>query len=472
VVKFRTGNRDIADAGSVDAEALQAGLDAIRAEAGVPGGFPADVLAAADEAAARRPRVLHADRTSVDFVTLDPASATDLDQAFAIESAGGDVVLQYAIADVGFFVDPGGALDVAAWERGGTVYLPDAKVPLYPSAVSEAAASLLPDGPRPAVVFTVRVDEAGESRLDAVERAVIHSRAKLAYEDVDEAALPTGFAELARRIVAAEDRRGAPRVEFPEQVLELTEDGWRLRFDTRLESEDRNAGMSLATNLAVADSLHAAKTGLFRVMPEVGDRAIRRLRLTAKAFDLDWPPDVSLARFQRSLPRGDERSAAFLLAVRRAGGGATYRPYTDGEKPWHAAMAATYAHATAPLRRLADRYVVEATLAVANGDTVPDHVDAAFEELPRVMARADELGNRVDGAVDNLAESVLLSGREGDLFDGVIVDEDRHGPVMQIADPAILASVRAARVTPGDEIRVKLVAADVATRTVEFHRVA
>ena len=174
-------------------------------------------------------------------------------------------------------------------------------------------------------------------------------------------------------------------------MLELTDDGWQLRFDARLESEDRNAGMSLATNLAVADALHAAKTGLFRVMPDVPERAIRRLRHTAEAFELDWPDGMSLARFQRSLPAGDQRSAAFLLAVRRAGGGASYQPYTEGEKPWHAAMAATYAHATAPLRRLADRYVVEAALAVANGDAVPEHVEAAFAELPTVMARSDEL---------------------------------------------------------------------------------
>ena len=92
------------------------------------------------------PGAAHVDRTSVEYVTLDPASATDLDQAFAIEQAGDDIVLHYAIADVGFFVDPGSVLDRTAWERGGTVYLPDGKVPLYPPALSEAAASLLPDG--------------------------------------------------------------------------------------------------------------------------------------------------------------------------------------------------------------------------------------------------------------------------------------------------------------------------------------
>ena len=75
-----------------------------------------------------------------------------------------DIVLHYAIADVGFFVDPDGVLDAERGERGGTVYLPDEKVPLYPSALSEGAASLLPDGPRPAVVFTVRIDEGRRRR--------------------------------------------------------------------------------------------------------------------------------------------------------------------------------------------------------------------------------------------------------------------------------------------------------------------
>ena len=136
-------------------------------------------------------------------------------------------------------------------------------------------------------------------------------------------------------------------------------------------------------------------------------------------------------------------------------------------------MAATYAHATAPLRRLADRYVVEAALAVANGDAVPEHVERRSAELPAVMARADQLGNRVDNAVLDLAEAVLLAGREGEVFDGVIVDEDERGPVMQIAEPAILARVQAPPGrTPATQIRARLVAADPASRSVEFDRVA
>src|SRR5205085_1677719 len=119
----------------------------------VPADFPPEVVAAA-EAAAQRPLDGHVDRTDRPFVTLDPASSTDLDQAFTIGSAGSDLLLHYAIADTAWFVDEGGAVDAEAWRRGATLYLPDGKARLYPAVLSEQAASLLPDGPRPAVIFT------------------------------------------------------------------------------------------------------------------------------------------------------------------------------------------------------------------------------------------------------------------------------------------------------------------------------
>src|SRR5688572_7644126 len=95
----------IADPGN----ALARGLAAIRAEFQIPAGFPPAELDAA-EAAARRAPTDHADRTGMPFVTLDPASSTDLDQAFTIEHGGGDLLLHYAIADVAWFVDDGGAV--------------------------------------------------------------------------------------------------------------------------------------------------------------------------------------------------------------------------------------------------------------------------------------------------------------------------------------------------------------------------
>jgi exoribonuclease R len=161
-----------------------------------------------------------------------------------------------------------------------------------------------------------------------------------------------------------------------------------------------------------------------------------------------------------------------MLAVRRAGAGASYAPYQPDVVPWHVAMAATYAHATAPLRRLADRYVVRAALAVANGQDVPDIVTQAFAKLPPVMARADALGGQIDRAVVDLAEAVMLKGSEGQVFPAVVTDTDNRGARMQLRDLPVVARVAAHGVQPGDAITVRLTATDIERRLIQFERVA
>lgn len=449
---------------------LTAGLTEIRTQFRVPDSFPPAVLAAAEAAAQRQPSE-HADWTGRDFVTLDPASATDLDQAFAIEPAGVDYLLHYAIADVAWFVSDGDPLDAEAWMRGVTTYLPDGKAGLYPPILAEGAASLLPDGPRPAVVFTVRIAPDGAVAMAGVTRAVIRSRAKLAYETATDAQLPPGFAEIAARIAVAEDRRGAARVDPPEQEVERGSDGrFALRFRPLLPTETCNAALSLACNFAVAELLQAHGTGLFRVMAEPDERAEGRLRQTARAFGMIWPETAPLAQFERQLDPADPRHAAFMLAVRRAGQGADYVPYRAGVVPWHAAVAATYAHATAPLRRLADRYVIRAALAVANGQPVPLAVTEAFQRLPAVMDKAEARAGQIERAVVDQAEAALLADQTGDYFDAVVTDLGESGARIQLCDVPVVARTTTHGVMPGARIRVRLESADPLRRTITFTR--
>jgi len=450
---------------------LAEGLRNIRRQFRVPADFP-DALRDASEASAKREPTQHVDRTEWPFVTLDPATSTDLDQAFHIEMNGDDVLLHYAIADVAWFVDQEGPIDTEAWLRGETLYLPDGKAGLYPPALTEGAASLLPGGPRPAVVFHVRVDEAGQSKLDGVERSLIRSRAKLAYETVKPSQLPKAFPELARRIAHAEEIRGAARIEPFEQEVRATEHGYDISSRPRLRSEDENAAMSLATNLAIADALFAAGTGLFRVMPEPDARAQQRLRYTARALGIEWSADMNLRDFEHSLDRKDPKHAAMLMAIRRAGGRASYVPFEAGKRPWHSAVAATYAHGTAPLRRLADRYVVMAALAVANGQLVPDEIEAAFTELSEVMARGDDISGQIERAVVELAEVALLSGQTKRTFSAVVTDVDDRGARIQFCDLPVVSRIAAHNVAPGDDVRVRIVSTDIPARTAKLERVA
>jgi len=347
--------------------------------------------------------------------------------------------------------------------------MPDGKISLYPEVLCEGAASLLPDGDKPAMLYAVRVASDGAASLDGVERALVRSRAKLGYATVHPEDLPAGFEELARRIAAAEDARGASRVDPPQQqVVEGSDGCFSLEFRPMSAAEQANAALSLAANLAIAELLYAHGTGLFRVMPEPDDWAIRRLRHSARALGIEWPKSVSLEDRQRDLDPNDPKEAAFMLAIRRTGAHATYAPFQTGKRPWHSAMRATYAHATAPLRRLADRYVGEAALAVANGRSVPDEATAAFQRLPDVMNRAEAKAGQVDSAVLELAEAVALAGRTGEVFDGTVTDIDQRGARIQIADPAVITRVPANGLAIGSEVRLRLDEADPARRLTRF----
>ncbi|MER8489964.1 RNB domain-containing ribonuclease [Mesorhizobium australicum] len=452
-------------------QVLATGLTKIRAEFHVPDGFPADVLAAAEAAAIRVPNQ-HADRTDMPFVTLDPAASTDLDQAFSIEASGGDLLLHYAIADVAWFVEDGDAIDREAWTRGETLYLPDGKAGLYPPVIAEGAASLLPDGPRPAVIFTVRVAQDGATKLDGAERAIIQSRAKLAYDRVKASDVPAGFAEMARRMAANEQRRGASRVDPPEQEVERLADGtFRLSFRPLLQSEQDNAALSLAANMAIANAMLAHHTGLFRVMSGPDSFKVQRLRNAAQALGLSWPASANLRDYQRTLDPTDPHQAALMLEIRHASPGASYQPYQDGVVPWHEAMAATYAHATAPLRRLGDRYVVRCALAIANGQPVPQPVTEAFARLPKAMGRADSRASQINHAAIDLAEAVMLEGREGETFKAVVTDFVDHGMRIQLADMAVVATVKASGLRQGDGLTLRLVLADPDQRSIVFEPV-
>jgi exoribonuclease R len=134
-------------------------------------------------------------------------------------------------------------------------------------------------------------------------------------------------------------------------------------------------------------------------------------------------------------------------------------------------MAATYAHATAPLRRLADRYVIEATLQIAAGQPVSADIEAAFQKLPAVMAKAEAKAGQIDRAVLDLAEAVVLDGRVGSGFEAVVTDVDERGARIQLCDPAVIARVDGKGAVPGDTIKVELTCVDVTHRQVAFQRV-
>jgi exoribonuclease R len=226
---------------------------ALRRDLGVPGSFPDEVVAAAEDAA-RNVELPDLVRTDIPFVTVDPPGSRDLDQALHIARDGDGYLVSYAIADVAAFVSPDGVIDVEARRRGETLYFPDARVPLHPAQLSEGAASLLPDQVRPAVLWQIGLSNDGSVRTTSVRRARVRSRAQLDYGSlqrmIDSGEAPdaaTLLAEVGPKRLALARTRHAINLDLPEQEVEQDGDSWRLAFRTQLPVESWNAEISLLT---------------------------------------------------------------------------------------------------------------------------------------------------------------------------------------------------------------------------------
>ena len=441
-------------------------FDAIRHEAGVPDAFPAAAEAEAETAAAAV-EAAHGGGESLDvpFVTIDPPGSHDLDQALHIERLGDGHRVRYAIADVAAFVSADGALDHEAHARGVTVYAPDRKAPLHPPLLSEGAASLLPGVWRPAVLWTIDLDATGEPGAVTVARATVRSVAQHTYADVP-AELGELMREVGERRLTLERERGGVRLAVPEQEVAAADGGWTVHYRAPLASEEFNAQISLLTGMAAAKLMLGAGVGILRTQPAPEPRALERLRRQATALRVAWPAEMSYPEFIRTLDPSLPTHAALMHEATGVGHGAGYTVF-DGAPPAdpeHFAIAAPYAHATAPLRRLQDRYVSECCIAACAGAAVPDWVRTALPGLPEAMAAGDKRARTVERGVVDLVEALLLQGREGERFEATVID-DR---LVQLHDPAVRARIEGECPEPGSDVIVQLDRSDPATRTVAF----
>ncbi len=484
---------------------LTVALERLRAELELPTAFGAAAQAEADAAAARGPAdvpgraIPRVDRTDVPFVTIDPAGSMDLDQALHVEWGGHGWTVRYAIADVPTFVVPRGALDGETHERGTTAYGPDGSVPLHPTALSAGAASLLPGQVRPAALWTFALDE--DARLvDArVEPATVRSRGRLTYDEaqaaIDGGPDPLGavqvlraLREVGRRRQAIERDRGGVSLDVPEQEAARADDGtWDLRFRAVLPVENWNAQLSLLTGMAAAQLMLDSGVGVLRTMPPAQGRDIGRLRRTARALGLRWPRTLPYRGFLENLDATRPADEAFLDAATTLFRGAGYHAFGGadgavapaGDDARHSAIAAPYAHVTAPLRRLVDRYGTEVCLAVCAGAPVPEWVLAALPALPETMATTSRRANGYTRGGIDLVEAALLEAHVGQEFDAVVIAGPRRRAVppaeqrgeIVVQRPAVRAAARPGpdgALPLGKAVRARLVTASVAARSVLF----
>jgi exoribonuclease R len=473
-----------------DAPELREGLARIRDELDVPGPHPLVVEA---EAAASARRVLEGLDASIgtsrvdgrdwDFVTIDPPGSRDLDQALHLERRPDGYRVRYAIADTAAFVEPGSSLDAELWRRGLTHYLPDSRAPLHPPSLGEGAASLLPGEDRPALLWTIDLDPEGSVTEARFARAVVRSRAQLTYAgvqaDVDTqraGSTEALLAEVGPLRQAIEAARGGVSLDLPTQRVVADDHTYRLVHETVVPAMGWNAQISLLAGMTAGEAMQRAGIGLLRTLPPPRADVVRRVRATAHALGVDWPNGTGYVERVRTLDGDRPAEAALLLLAARGLRGAGYvalvpgEPSPAGDDARHAAVAATYAHVTAPLRRLCDRYANEVCLALFAGRDVDTEVVERLTDLPAAMAEARGKEGAVGRAVIDLVEALLLRQSVGRTLPATVVAvEDDHSTIV-LAEPAV--QTRVAIVLPlGERIHVRIDDADPVSRAVELHPV-
>ena len=450
---------------------------AIRAEFAVPEDFPDDVTGAARRAAADPP-LPELDATDVPLVTLDPLGSRDLDQAVHLAARPGGYRVTYAIADVGAFVPLGSPLDREARRRGQTLYSPERRVPLHPPELSEGAASLLPGQLSAAAVWTIDLDDDGEPVDVTLRRARVRSRAQLDYASVqgqaDAGTLPEAIALLPRigaLLQARARERGAIELGTPEQEVVATADGgWTLALRGDRPVEAWNAQISLLTGRCAATLMLDAGVGILRTLPPARSQDVEALRTLAPALGVEWPAGASPGAVIADLEPTRPDHAAFLEEAASLLRGAAYTPF-DGTPPassGHGGVGAPYAHVTAPLRRLVDRFGTEVCLALSAGHEPDAGLRAALPELPVLMAASDKRTHEVERAVVDATEAWVLRGREGEEFPAAVVDAQNGRGTVVLDEPKVRGRCTGEGLTPGTRVRVRLERADVTARTVRF----
>lgn len=455
----------------------------------LPDGFDPQVLAEVNQVIAGH-TLPDPDLTALPFITIDPPGSQDLDQAMFLERDGDGYVVHYAIADVPSFVPAGGPLDTETRRRGQTIYTPGNRIPLHPVPLSEGAASLFANDPRSAFVWEIHLAADATQTSAKVRRATVQSVAKLDYAQsqdmLDAGNAPAAFAgtlallrEIGTKRIELERARGGASLNVPAQEVEFVDGRYVLQFRPGLPVEDWNAQISLLTGMAAAQVMLAGKVGILRTMPAPDAGAVAAYRLQTVALGKPWDETMAYGAYLRTLDTSDPRQLALMHAAATLFRGAGYTPFngTVPEEVTQAAVAAPYAHATAPLRRLVDRFVLAICAALCSGAEVPAWAVQALDELPEIMSVSNQLASRVDRAAIDTVEAALLSHRVGTEFDAVVLAGPRQNghttkagaarSTIQIAEPAVTGYC-VGNLQPGTVVRVKLVTADIARRTVQF----
>ncbi len=341
--------------------------------------FPSDVILETEKIPLEIPvKALQGrvDLRSKRVFTIDGEDAKDFDDAIHIEPLGnGNFLVGVHIADVSHYVTDGSKLDIEAKSRATSVYLPGKVLPMLPERLSNGVCSLVPFADRLTVSALVELSPEGDVVNYAVRNSVIHSKARLTYNEVQsfsegKSAMPDHardvegdlhlLLKLTTKMREKRFRDGSLDFKLSEVKVVLEPDGSPRLVPVREETargliEDL---MLLANRLIAAFLLANDAPALFRVHEVPAEsrfkellEALNRMGVTQAGL-LEPTPQAyqQILASVRGTPQESAVNSLLLRSLRQA-------KYSSENKGHFGLAFSDYLHFTSPIRRYPDLLV-------------------------------------------------------------------------------------------------------------------
>lgn len=381
------------------------------------------------------------------LVTIDGADARDFDDAvFAEPWENGGYHIIVAIADVAYYVRPGSDLDKEAFTRGNSTYFPDRVVPMLPEKLSNDLCSLRPKEDRACLAMHMWIDSHGELHSFKIFRGLMHSAARLTYEQVQAARdgieddltgplkpqinnLFTAYKILDK----ARQKRGALDLDLPERQIIIDDENRMsgVKQRERLDSHKLIEEFMVLANVAAAKALEAKNAPcIYRIHDAPNPDKIDSVRQFIDSFGLSLPKGQSIRPVQlnRILKEAEKLPYSHLISqvVLRSQSQANYATENIG----HYGLALSrYAHFTSPIRRYAD-LIVHRSLISAYGlgpGGLSEEETVRLDEICGHISTTERVSMEAERNATDRFTGAFLSTQIGASFSGRISGVTRFG---------------------------------------------
>lgn len=448
------------------------------------------------------------------IITIDGPDAKDLDDAVSLFIEDDKYLLGVHIADVAHYVQESSALDREAYKRGTSVYLADRVIPMLPEKLSNGICSLNAGEDRLTLSVLMDISPDGKVVGHRICQSVIRVSERMTYPDVrallEEA--PEELVEryrsllpmlremhtLSRMLRERRRQRGAIDFDFPEAEIRLDEDGVPVELTARRSNcaTELIEEFMLTCNETVAEEFATAELPfLYRVHGEPDPDKIERIISLMRAQEAEITKRrqrISPKEVQKALKglRDHPGEQMFGRLLLRAMQQARYSPLCEG----HFGLAAKYyTHFTSPIRRYPDlqiHRIIHDRLAGTLDGRKCQHYASILPEVAELCSRTERRAVEVERETESLKKAEYMLAHMGETFVGVISSVTSYGAYVELPNTveglvraislrddyysfdeekmALVGRLSGRMLRMGDKVRVRMYAADLQARTVEF----